>query len=191
MDKRMVGFLVIFALSALSSPVATAQQSEEAARVPKTKLEEFQAQTGTVVIKGYSEIGRVSAIGSVEVSAMEFTDATSGRKQSGVLIEIKESGRLPNTGRSFIDIDEVDALLKGLDYISKATSDVTKLGMFEATYKTKGYFNATTFSSSSGKIDAALKSGSVRPANAFLSLQQLSELRSLIVKAQQKLDSVK
>lgn len=191
MNRRMVGILVIFTFSALSSPVATAQQTEEAERAPKTKLEAFQAQTGTVVIKGYSEIGRVSAMGSVEVSAMEFTDATSGRKQSGVLIEIKESGRLPNTGRSFIDFDEVDALLKGLDYISKATSDVTKLGMFEATYKTKGYFSATTFSSSSGKIDAALKSGYVRPANAFLSLQQLSELRALIVKAQQKVDSVK
>ena len=63
--------------------------------------------------------------------------------------------------RSFIDFDEVDALLKGLDYISKATSEVTKLGMFEATYKTKGYFSATTFSSSSGKIDAALKSGTL------------------------------
>jgi hypothetical protein len=109
----------------------------------------------------------VAALGSFEVNAMEFTDATTGRKQSGVLIEIKESGRLENTDRSFIDYDEVDALLKGLDYISKATSDVTKLRMFEATYKTKGYFSVTTFSRDSGKIEAAVKSGYIRPASTM------------------------
>ena len=189
--RRIVSALAVFTFLALSSALVVAQQTEEAERGPKTKLEAFQAQTGTVVIKGYSEIGRVAALGSVEVNAMELTDATTGRKQSGVLIEIKESGRLQNTGRSFIDFDEVDALLKGLDYISKATSDVTKLGMFEATYKTKGYFSATTFSGGSGKIEAAVKSGYIRPANAYLSLQQLAELRALIVKAKQKLDSVK
>ena len=122
-------------------------------------------------------------MGSVEVSAMELTNATTGRKQSGVLIEITESGRFENTDRSFIDYDEVDALLKGLDYISNATSNVTKLSMFEATYKTKGYFSATTFSSRSGIIEAAVKSGYIRPANAYLSLKQLAELRGLIVQA--------
>lgn len=192
MNRRIVATLSVFTLLALSFPVFAAQQTEEAERGPKTKLEAFQTQTGTVVIKGYSEIGKVAALGSVEVNAMEFTDATTGRKQSGVLIEITESGRLQNTDRSFIDFDEVDALLKGLDYISKATSDVTKLGMFEATYKTKGYFSATTFSSSgSGEIEAAVKSGYIRPANAYLSLQQLAELRALIQKAKQKLDAVK
>jgi hypothetical protein len=110
---------------------------------------------------------------------MEFTDAATGK-----------SGRLENTDRSFIDYDEVDSLLNGIDYISKATSDVTKLGQFEATYRTKGNFSATIFNSS-GKIDAAVKSGYIRPATAFLSLQQLGELRAIIAQAKQKLDSVK
>jgi hypothetical protein len=191
MKTRIINSLVAFTLLAMFPPLILAQQTAQAEPEPKTKLEAFQAQTGTVVIKGYSEIGRVAALGGVEVSAMELTDATTGRKQLGVLIEIKEGGRLQNTSRSFIDFDEVDALVKGLDYISKATSDVTKLGMFEATYKTKGYFSATTFSSGSGKIEAAVRSGYIRPASAFLSLQQFSELRTLILKAKQKLDSVK
>ena len=191
MNTRIICSLAAFSLVALSPPLVVAQQAPQAEREPKTKLEAFQAQTGAVVIKGYSEIGRVSALGSVAVTAMEFTDATTGRKQSGVLIEIKESGRLEISDRSFIDYDEVDALLKGFDYISKATSGVTKLSMFEATYKTKGYFSATTFSSRSGKIEAGVKSGLVRPAGAYLSLQQLAELRALIAQAKQKLDAVK
>jgi len=122
---------------------------------------------------------------------MELTDVASGNKESGVLIEVKEGGRLDNSDRSFIDYDEVDALLAGLDYISNAKSDVTKLNLFEATYKTKGDFSVTTFNNRSGKIEAAVKSGYIHPASVFLSLQQLSELRALILQAKQKLDTVK
>jgi len=187
------GFIIsaVAAVILVGNVPAIAQQLAQSESSPKTKIEAFQVQTGTVVIKGYSEIGRVSAMGSVEVSAMEFTDASTNKKQTGVLIEIKESGRLENKDRSFIDYDEVDALLKGLDYISKATADVTKLGQFEATYKTKGNFSATTYNNSSGKIAAAVKSGYIRPATAFLSLEQLNNLRDLIVQAKQKLDSTK
>ena len=183
-----LGLLLAFLMVCVAE--AGAQQSATVGKEPKTKLEAFQAQTGAVVIKGFSRIGRLSALGSVEVTAMEFTDAATGKKQTGVAIEIKESGRLKNTDRSFIDYDEVESLLRGIDYISKATADATKLDQFEATYKTKGYFKVTTFSSS-GKIDAAVSSGYIRPATAFLSLQQLGELRATIAQAKQKLDSVK
>ncbi|HEY5602727.1 MAG TPA: hypothetical protein VIM41_06430 [Gammaproteobacteria bacterium] len=188
MNIRSLAFAFLLPSTAL---VLAAEQPGQTDKEPATKLEAFQVQTGTVVIKGYSEIGKMAGLGTIEVNSMEFTDATSGKKQSGVVIEIKESGRLENTNRSFIDYDEVDSLLKGLHYISKATPDVTKLSQFEATYKTKGYFSATTFSNRSGKIDAAVKCGNYRPANAFLSLQQLGELRALIEQAKQKLDSIK
>jgi hypothetical protein len=61
----------------------------------------------------------------------------------------------------------------------------------QVVYYFKGYFAATTFNNKSGKIDAAIKSGYIRPATAFLSLPQLGELRGLIGQAKQKLDSVK
>ena len=186
--KSKATLLVVLALAspfALSEPTSTADSG------PKTKLEAFQAQTGTVMIKGYSEIGRINAMGVVSVKSMEFSNATTGSKQAGVLIEITESGRLENTDRSFIDYDEVDSLLKGIDYISKATPAVTKLGQFEATYKTKGHFSVTTFNGRDGKIDVAVKSGYIRPAKAYLSVEKLMELRELIVQAKQRLDSAK
>ena len=175
---------------AIACTTAHAQQPTALPQEPKTKLESFQRQTGAVVIKGYSEIGTVSALGSVSVDCMEFTDATTGRRQLGVVIDVKESGRFENSDRSFVDYDEVEALLKGIDYISKVKADATRLGSFEAIYKTKGDFNVITFSSS-GKVEAAVKSGYIRPATAYLSLQQLVELRGLILQAKQKLDSLK
>ncbi len=108
----------------------------------------------------------------------------------GIVIDVKESGKFENSDRSFIDYDEIDPLLNGIDYISKIKSDTTRLSNFEAIYKTKGNFNVVTFSSS-GKIDAAVKSGYIRPATAYLSLQQLINLRELVQKAKQKLDSLK
>ena len=192
MMKKLAGVAVATVMIALWSPIAWAQQASDQVGVEqRTKLETFQAQTGTVVIKGYSEVGSVSALGVVAVDSMEFTDAATGQKVSGVVIEITESGRLENSDRSFIDYDEVDSLLAGLDYISKATPDVTELGQFEATYKTKGNFSATTFNNGRGEISAAVKCGYVRAASAYLSLEQLTQLRGLILSAKQKLDSVK
>src|SRR5437879_13816772 len=103
MRKTYVGSGLFLALSVLFAGEAGSQQSPTAERESKTKLEEFQAQTGTVVLKGYSGIGKISALGSVEVTAMEFMDATTGRKQTGVAIEMKESGRLEHPDGSLID----------------------------------------------------------------------------------------
>lgn len=82
MNTRIIGSLAAFTLLVLSPPLVVAQQTAQAEREPKTKLEAFQVQTGTVVIKGYFEIGRVAALGSIEVNAMEFTDATPNRQKA-------------------------------------------------------------------------------------------------------------
>ena len=81
-------------------------------------------------------------------------------------------------------------MLAGIEYISKADSSFADLDNFEAIYKTKGDFSIVTFSSSSGKIDVAVKSGIIGSATAYLSLEQLGELRALILHAKQRLDSL-
>jgi len=193
--RYTVGFLyraifIPLSLVLIVTQVAYAEENPGSTPESKTKLESFQRQTGTVVIKGYSNIGKIIALGSVGVECMEFTDATSGKKQLGVVIEVTESGRLQNSDRSLIDYDEIEPLLKGIDYISKVNSSATKLDGFEAIYKTKGDFTAVAFSSA-GKVEAAVKSGYVRTATAYLSLEKLGTLRDLVTQAKQKLDSLK
>ena len=189
-NSRLYGLGIFWALIVLSCATVQAEQAITPPQEPKTKMESFQRQTGAVVIKGYSEIGVINGMGSVSVDCMEFKDATTEKRQMGIVIEVKESGRFENSERSFIDYDEVSALLNGIDYISKVKADATRLGNFEAIYKTKGDFNVVTFSSS-GKVDAAVKSGYIRPATAFLSLEQRGKLRGVILQAKEKLDSLK
>ncbi|MEK7727442.1 MAG: hypothetical protein AAB354_03460 [candidate division KSB1 bacterium] len=168
-----------------------AQEQKATPQEPKTKLEAFEKQTGTVIIKGISEIGSVSGLGTVSVDCMEFTNVSTGVRQLGIVIEVKEGGRLERSDRSFIDYDEIEPLMKGIDYISKVTSNSTKLSNFEALYKTRGDFSVITFSGSSGKIEAAVRSGYIGSVAAYISTTKLSSLRSFIYQAKQKLDAIK
>jgi hypothetical protein len=188
---RAYGLQLVIAFVLLTYTSVYAQISKSAPQEPKTKLEAFETQTGTVMIKGYQEIGSVSGLGTVSVECMEFTDAATGKRQMGIIIDVKASGRLEREGRSFIDYDEIDPLLKGIDYISKVTSASTRLGNFEAIYKTKGDFNVTTFSGSAGKVEAAIKAGYIGGATAYISITKLADLRTFISQAKQRLDSIK
>lgn len=169
-----------------------AQESKSGAKEPKTKLEAFEAQTGTVLIKGIGEIGSITGTGSIEVDCREFTDAGTTQKRYGITVEVAESGRFARPVTSFVDYDEIDSLLKGIDYISKIDNSVTSLSNFEAVYKTKGELRVTTFSSKKGeKIRAAVQTGSIVSATSFLSLDQLAKFRGMIAEAKSKLDSIK
>src|SRR5260370_25697623 len=73
---------------------APGQQTKEPLP-PATKLEEFSAKTGIVVIRGFSTIDEVRGMGSVTVTAMEFRDASNPKlRQTGLHVAEKESSRL-------------------------------------------------------------------------------------------------
>ena len=91
---------------------------------------------------------------------------------------------------SYIDYDEIESLLKGISYISKIDSKITKLSEFQADYKTKGEFEISTFSSN-GKISAAVQSGSIYSASAYYDYEDIEKIKLTIEKAKQTLDSIK
>lgn len=189
--SRIRRLYLAIAIGILVFGSAIAQAPKTTPQEPRTKLEAFEKQTGTVVIKGFSEIGSVSGLGAVSVDCMEFTDVSTGTRQMGIVIEVKGSGRLERSDRSFVDYDEIEPLLKGIDYISKVTPSSTKLSNFEAIYKTKGDFRVVTFSGGSRKIEAAVSSGYIGAVSAFISTAKLAELRTIISQAKQKLDEIK
>ena len=186
MKKLLVGIAV-----AAFATTCFAQDQKNDSTAPKTKLQAFEALTGAVLIKGYSEIGAVAGMGQVSVDAKEFTNASDGRSQYGITIEVKESGRLEREDTSFIDYEEIDSLLAGIDYVRGVKRDVTKLRGFEATYRTKGDFAITVFSGGTDKIQAAVTSGRFGRATAFLPVEKLDALRALIVEAKKTLDGIK
>jgi hypothetical protein len=178
-------------LGVLACGSASTQAPRATPQEPRTQLETFATQTGTAVVKGYSEIGSVRGMGTVSVDCMELTNVSTGTRQMGITIDVKESGRLERSDRSFVDYDEIEPLLTGIDYISKVTSSSTQLSNFEAIYKTRGSLSVVTFSGSSGKIEATVSTGYIGAARAFISTDQLAELRTVIAKAKKTLDEIK
>lgn len=159
---------------------------------PATKIEAFSAKTGIVIIKGYSTVSRIYGQGEVKVDAREVRDASNpGLAVYGLEIEVKESGRLERVSRSFIDLDEVDSLVRGLDYISKVTSAVTPLKNFEAQYRTKDDLAVTVYTGPAGQLSLAVESGRVVRVSAFFDLVNLERLKNHIVEAKRILESAR
>ncbi len=174
-------FLILFIVTAVS-----AQDSQERQKEPATKVEQFQAKRGSVIILGFSPIGKLEDqygnMTSIEVR--EFTDAATGTKEYGVLVEIKETGRVERVQSSFVDTDELDSLIKGIEYIGRLDKSVTKLKDFQADYKTRGDFTVSSYSTSKGDVAASIKCGSYARASAYYTLPDLVKIRDLLITAQ-------
>ena len=158
--------------------------------VPATKLEGFETNTDTVIIKATAPIGEVQARGgALAVRCREITDAGNGHRERGILIDIASAG--PVEDSTLIDYDELDSLLDGLDYIAKLDWAVTPLPSFSAVYTTKGGFRAAAFGSRrTGSIEFSARSTRVNRPPLLLSRDQLGQLRSLVEQGKAKLDSL-
>jgi hypothetical protein len=157
---------------------------------PKTKLEAFQARTGSVIIRGYTFIGAVhTQSGSLRVVANEFRDAATNARAFGITINVREAGSPERENISFIDYDEIGSLLKGIDYVGKMSRNVVLLTDFEATFRTRGDLEVMTFSRGEQVIGSVI-SGDLVQTKVFVSLDDLQRLRQLIVEAKTKLDAI-
>ena len=159
----------------------------------KTKLEQFSAKTGAVLIRGFQKVGSVQGLynTSINIESKEFSNVTDGSKQYGVTIEAyKENGKYDKKHTSFIDFDEIDSLIKGIDYISKIKPDTTKLEDFQADYTTKGELKISTFSSGD-KLMAAVTSGNIGGVAAYFNIEDLAKVRGLLLEAKKLIESIK
>lgn len=184
---------ILTALFALLA-VAHAQQpaGPPAPAEPKTKLEQFQAKTGSVIIMGSGDVGSITGKfkTAVSVETREFTDAATGKKEAGVYITVKEGGPPARDQSSFIDLDEIESLIKGIAYIAGLNKSVTKLPRFQATYRTRGDLSMSTY----GKDDdvgAAVKSGRGYSVTAYVTVADLGEMRKQLQAALTTLGALK
>jgi hypothetical protein len=157
--------------------------------VPLTNLEAFEAQTGTVIVRGSALIGTISGeTGTVSVRCKESSAPGSGRKEYGVAVDLKEGNRPEDT--TIIDYDELETFLSGIDYLSKANHAVTSLPNFDVLYRTGGGLRLDVYTSTkrSGVLQAALQSSRVNRARVLLSGDQLAHFQNLIQQAKSRLD---
>lgn len=181
-------------LVAFAGPAAS-QTGQPPGQVPapKTKIEAFTGTSGSVVIKGYTDVGQLDG-GSIEVTAMTFRNPNDKQQTSGLAISVKDARNPAYNGskRSFVDYDEIQGLLEGIKYISSSKKDVTKLQFFETSYSTRGDLRLVTFNDGAGNISATVDAGpSYSKAQTFVSLGQLSAFAALIESGKKILDEAR
>lgn len=85
MKKTIITLVAIVLLA----PSAYSENLKGTAPKSKTKLEQFSAKTGVVLIRGFQKIGSTQGLysTSVNIESKEFTNVTDGSKQYGITIE--------------------------------------------------------------------------------------------------------
>ena len=180
--------LLVILGGALAAGTVRAQDTNP----PLTKIEIFEYQTGTVIVRGSVLIGTMSAqTGTVSVRAKESIEPGLGAKEYGVAVGLQEGSRPEDT--TVIDYDELDSLLNGIDSISKANHSMTPLPEYDVGYTTGGWLRLVVYTSTKrpGTTQIALQSGHASRARILLSDDQLATFQKLIQQAKRKLDSVR
>ncbi|HTV62880.1 MAG TPA: hypothetical protein VMH30_09965 [Verrucomicrobiae bacterium] len=167
---------------------ALAARAQESTNAPATKIENFELQTDTVIVKAFSPIGTINtSAGVVSVRCKQSIDATTGRALYGISVGLTADQL---HGFLVVDYDELDALLGGLDYLNKISYDVTPLTAFDAAFTTRSGLRIAAHSERrEGGIAIYLQfEGAPRIP---LSSDQFSQFQSLIVQAKAALDLIR
>lgn len=189
---------LLFLLVALGTSVAAQQPSaplpSPVPYEPLTRLEALDTQVGAVVVKNYTYIGSVtSPRGVAMVTSYEFVDAQTGRKDYGIGVEVREIEKTEKPEReaaTFVDYEEIDALLRAIDYISRIDKS-SSMENFEAEYRTRGELGVSTFIRPNGTLQAAVSIGLFRRTEMTISLGKLADFRKLIADAKTTLDKIR
>jgi len=175
----------------MASGLCTLAARAQVTNVPPTELEVFEAQTGTVIVKGAGQVGSldVDAV-NIGVISKESLDVTSGRKQYGMAVEVVASSQ--RAWKRVVDYDEMDSLLSGLNYLAKIDSKVTALPTFVASYVTRSGLRIGAFTSQRrGAIQYFLQDYSTNSARILITPAQLAQFQSLVDQARNNLDSLR
>lgn len=157
---------------------------------PRTKLEAFEAKYSTVLIKGFTRISTLE-VRDVRVDALEVRDLGNPSRALGIVIALREPGERPRENRAFIDYEEIDAVIGGIDAVARVNETVTKLAGFEARYRTLGDLEIGVFRQTRSGTAVTLSSGICDKVIVSLTLDELAKVRAMVVEAKGKLDEIK
>ena len=157
---------------------------------PRTKLEAFDDRYGTVVLKGFTQVNSIEVRG-VRVDAVELRDIARATRVTGIVIALAGGGERPQENRAFIDYEEIDGLLAGIDSVSRVNETMTKLAGFEGKYRTLGDFEINVFRQTRSGNAVSLTTGVCDQVRVTMTLDELTKVKALIVEAKAKLDEAK
>jgi hypothetical protein len=188
--RTVTALILILAGSLFTEALAQEKVTEQK---PSTELELFLQTKGQIIVKEFHEIGKISGQhgAGLTVGTLILSEPGSySKKRKGLRIEVMDAGTHDREHTSFLDIDEIDSMIKGLAYMS-TLSDEWKdkpKEYTEVVISTNGNFKVG-FYSSKGALQAFVKSGSMGSADAALSMDSLGTLKTLSEKGLEYLNS--
>ena len=178
-----------FILTFLCAVLPLLSHAQSCTNPPPTEIQNFEMQPDTVIVKGVDQIGSISTeYGTLVVRCKESDNVTAGQKQYAIAIAIESN---QSKMLLLVDYDELDALIHGLDYLSKVTYDVTTMPAFDATFTTRSGFRAGANSERrQGNIQLFLQFDTTAPTYRVpLTPDQFAQFQSLISQAKTALDT--
>ena len=132
---------------------------------PRTKLEAIEGGYESILLKGFSQIATIRVRGAeIRIDAVELKDNTASTRAMGIAIAMREADQERiNENRAFVDYEEIDSLLRAIDFSAKVNETVTKLAGFEARYRTRGDLEFVVF----GRVGPVARPRLFQPAYAI------------------------
>jgi hypothetical protein len=200
-------FLFISVLLLLTSAAAVGQRPGPQFRrelacepfEPRTKLEALEQRYERILLKGFTQVAVLTVRGVfIRIDAVELKDSSSPTRALGVVIslrgpsETRSGNDAPRENRSYIDYEEIDPLLRGIESVGRVNESMTKLASFEARYRTLGDLEVVVFRQGRASGTAAsVSSGICEKVTGLLTLDELETLKAHIIEAKSRLDEIK
>jgi hypothetical protein len=187
---RLIQMLCLLLVSACACAAQTPQATPEP-EMFLTRLEAALETTGAVIVKGSTPVGSVTGLrGTASVTSWEIIDARGGGRLYGVSVAIRDNERPDAEELAYLDYEEIDPLVAGLDYILKLENTATKLARFEAQYRTQGELSFYRFNTPNG-YGTAVAIGERRGPRLVLRPAGLVEFRDLLESAKAIIDEAR
>ncbi len=180
-SHRMKKILLVLAF--VAAWTATAQTTN----TPRTYFEAYNAVADAPLLKGMSVIGTLNNQVNfpVEIRAEVLTNLQSSNVVYGVSLRTRLSAKQLEV--DYIDYDELDGLIRGIQFISQADRSQTPMDNFEAAYRTRCGLSLLKVSNGN-KLTIVMKSGDVLGTRNQMASFVLDDLGRYLTAAKAKLD---
>jgi hypothetical protein len=166
---------------------------------PRTKLEALEQRYERILLKGFTQVAGLAVRGVfIRIDAVELKDSSAPTRALGVVIslrgprESRTGDDSPRENRSYIDYEEIDPLIRGIESVGRVNESMTKLASFEARYRTLGDLEVVVFRQGRASGTAAsVSSGICEKVTGLLTLDELETLKAHIIEAKARLDELK
>jgi hypothetical protein len=156
---------------------------------PRTYFEAYNAVADAPLLKGMSVIGTLNNQINypVEIRAEELTNLQNSNIVYGVSLRTRISAKQLEI--DYIDYDELDGLIRGIQLVSQADHSQVPMDNFEAAYRTRNGMSIVKVSNGN-KLTILIKSGDTLAAHNQMASFVLDDLGRYLTAAKARLDAL-